>query len=313
MINNPLVSIVIPVYNGHDYLKIAIDSALSQTYKNTEVLVINDGSTDDTQEIALSYGDKIRYFYKENGGVSSALNLGIKEMKGEYFSWLSHDDVYLPNKVENQVNLLLKHNALNSLALCSTVHIDKDGKELNISDKRKLNENKLLSWQTPLYDVLMNGSYNGCAFLIPKKAFEVCGGFDESLRYSQDVLMWAKIFANEFSLVYEVSPDVLHRIHSKQLTQTGRALFMSDGVKSSDELIPLLGSKRCESLNFLYAYAHRAAFNGNAVVVKRCIKYGESRFTVADKLTLRFTLLYGKIRPTLRHVYYYLFRRINTE
>jgi len=86
----------------------AIDSAIAQTYNNIEIIVVNDGSNDNgkTREIALSYGDKIRYFEKENGGVSTALNLGIKEMKGEYFSWLSHDDVYYPNKIERQVKEL---------------------------------------------------------------------------------------------------------------------------------------------------------------------------------------------------------------
>ena len=110
--SNPKVSIIIPVYNGSNYLKDAIDSALAQTYKNLEILVINDGSNDDgkTREIALSYKDKIRYFEKENGGASSAINLGIKEMKGEYFSWLSHDDMYYPNKVERQVEEILKYD-----------------------------------------------------------------------------------------------------------------------------------------------------------------------------------------------------------
>ena len=92
----PLVSIVIPVYNGADYMREAIDSALSQTYPHIEVLVVNDGSTDSgaTAAVARSYGDKIRYFEKKNGGVSSALNYGIRNMQGSYFSWLSHDDVY---------------------------------------------------------------------------------------------------------------------------------------------------------------------------------------------------------------------------
>ena len=68
--------------------------------------MINDGSTDHTEAIAKSYGDKIRYFYKENGGVSTALNLGIENMEGEYFAWLSHDDVYYPEKIEKQLHAL---------------------------------------------------------------------------------------------------------------------------------------------------------------------------------------------------------------
>ena len=101
----PKVSIVIPVYNGSNYLQEAIDSALAQTYSNMEVIVVNDGSNDDraTEKIALSYGERIRYFYKPNGGVATALNLGIEKMTGEYFSWLSHDDMYLPDKIEQEI------------------------------------------------------------------------------------------------------------------------------------------------------------------------------------------------------------------
>ena len=104
----PLVSIVIPVYNGSNYMKEAIDSALSQTYENIEIVVVNDGSKDEgkSDAIARSYGDKIRYFPKANGGSSSALNKGIAEMNGEWFSWLSHDDLYYPQKVEKQVEYL---------------------------------------------------------------------------------------------------------------------------------------------------------------------------------------------------------------
>ena len=102
---NPLVSIIIPVYNGENYVAEAIDSALAQTYDNIEIIVVNDGSEDRTDEICKSYGNKIRYFKKENGGTSTALNLGIKNMNGEYFSWLSHDDKYYPNKIKRQANL----------------------------------------------------------------------------------------------------------------------------------------------------------------------------------------------------------------
>lgn len=105
---NPLVSIIIPVYNGANYVAEAIESALNQTYKNIEIIVVNDGSTDETEKIVKKYGDKVRYFSKENGGTSTALNVGIKNMKGDYFSWLSHDDMYYPNKIKIQIEELKK-------------------------------------------------------------------------------------------------------------------------------------------------------------------------------------------------------------
>jgi len=103
---HPLVSIIIPVYNGSRYLNEALSSALNQTYDNIEVIVVNDGSEDNSGEIAQSYGSRIRYFEKENGGVSTALNMALQHMRGDYFSWLSHDDVYFHDKIEKQVQKL---------------------------------------------------------------------------------------------------------------------------------------------------------------------------------------------------------------
>jgi hypothetical protein len=105
---NPKVSIVIPVYHGSDYLRTAVDSALGQTYSKIEVIVVNDGSTDDgaTRAVCLSYDDRIKYYEKTNGHVASALNFGIRHMSGEYFSWLSHDVYYQPERIALQVTAL---------------------------------------------------------------------------------------------------------------------------------------------------------------------------------------------------------------
>lgn len=110
---NPLVSIIIPVYNGANYMREAIDSAIAQTYCNIEILVINDGSTDNgkTEEIALSYGDKIRYFYKENGGVSSARNAGIEKSVGDYVMFVDGDDWLNKDTVLECVKIICETNA----------------------------------------------------------------------------------------------------------------------------------------------------------------------------------------------------------
>jgi len=118
MPNNSLVSIVIPVYNGSDYLSSAIESALNQTYPKCEIIVVNDGSDDNglTEKIARSYGKKIKYAEQENGGVACALNHGIRIINGDYFAWLSHDDVFLPEKTEAQLNAIHRSGMRNGIA-----------------------------------------------------------------------------------------------------------------------------------------------------------------------------------------------------
>lgn len=208
---NPLVSIVIPVYNGANYLAEAIDSALAQTYTNIEILVINDGSKDigATRNIALSYGDKIRYFEKENGGVATALNLGIEKMQGEYFSWLSHDDKYFPDKIEKQVSFLsgLIHKEV--ILYSDLEYIDKDSKflsQLRFPDYPPENFR-------PAF--IKGGLINGCTLLVPKNCFEHCGVFDSSLRTTQDYDLWFRI-SEKYDFIH--APDILiqSRLHSNQ-------------------------------------------------------------------------------------------------
>ena len=127
MNKSPKVSVIIPVYNGENYVKEAIESALSQTYKNIEIIVVNDGSKDRTEMICKEYKGKIKYFKKNNGGVSTALNLAIEKMTGEYFSWLSHDDLYYPNKIEEEIKAMEE----NTIILSDYDLINEKGKVFN--------------------------------------------------------------------------------------------------------------------------------------------------------------------------------------
>jgi len=206
--NKPLVSIIIPVYNGSNYLQEAIDSALSQTYENIEVLVINDGSVDGgkTETIALSYGNKVRYFSKENGGVSTALNLGIKNMQGEYFSWLSHDDIYLSTNISSHMDRLFSLKE-GSISVCKTGVI-KDGiyvfpKAYGID---KVYDQPLDFWGNWLY---------ACSMLIPKKTLLDVGCLNEDNRTTQDTeLTWNLL--KHSALYFFDTPLVLRRIHNEQ-------------------------------------------------------------------------------------------------
>lgn len=210
----PKVSIVIPVYNGSNYMRDAIDSALAQTYKNIEVIVINDGSNDngETDEIAKSYGTRIRYFSKENGGVATALNFGIQKMTGEYFSWLSHDDVYKSAKIEHQVSLLAELDSKDRILAGGLEIVDERLKVLYRIDPLKEYTRKQLELGV---FALMRGCINGCCLLIPRSLFNEVGVFNENLITTQDFDMFFRLFRNH-SIYFNNTFDVLSRCHNEQ-------------------------------------------------------------------------------------------------
>lgn len=236
---NPKVSIVIPVYNGEKYLKEAIDSAINQTYKNIEVIVVNDGSTDKTKEICESYQDKIKYFEKKNGGVSSALNLAIDKMTGDYFSWLSHDDVYLNNKIEVQIDFLKKCKNKNVILYSDYLLVNDKGKLFNkpiVLNDKELKQKK--------YYALLRGAVNGITMLVPKDAFEKCGKFDEKLRCTQDYDLWWKMI-KKYDFIHLNNLVTKTRIHNNQDTnknpnmlKEGNALWrmMLEDIKDEDKI-----------------------------------------------------------------------------
>ena len=208
------VTILIPVYNGSNYLKEAIDSALAQTYKNIEVIVVNDGSNDDgkTKAIAESYGTKIKYYEKENGGVSTALNLGIEKMTGDYLCWLSHDDKYYPNKVERQIKELEKYDD-KTILYSNFALIDENGEKFN----EVYYDHEMLT-KKPDYAVL-RGAIGGITLLIPKQALKDCGNFKEELRCTQDYDMWFRML-DKYTFRHMEEVLTMTRIHRNQDTNT---------------------------------------------------------------------------------------------
>ena len=220
----PKVSIVIPVFNGSAYLGQAIDSALAQTYKNIEVIVVNDGSTDNgkTADIVKSYGDKIRYFQKDNGGVSSALNVGIKEMTGEYFSWLSHDDVYFPDKIKSQIDFI-SSNPDARLVTGNFVFIDEHG---SVTGEYV---NSILDVIRTGRDALTVWTY-GCCILIHKDCFDKVGLWNESNRTIQDDEMWLRLVAH-FPIYFMQDRLCMSRRHAEQGTVKLAVQHLKDKYK----------------------------------------------------------------------------------
>ncbi len=213
---NPKVSIIIPVYNGANYLKEAIDSALAQSYHNIEVLVINDGSNDngETEKIALSYGEKIRFFNKaSNDGVASALNVALREMTGDYFSWLSHDDLYTEDKISKQIDFLFKLNCANTVIYSDYSAFTTDAHNCTIMKMKNISPENFRFWIT------FQNALHGCTLLIPTSAFLVCGTFNEKLLTTQDYDLWFRI-AEYYKFIHLPEPLVKARHHIQQGTHT---------------------------------------------------------------------------------------------
>lgn len=231
-----LVSIVIPVYNGSKFVKQAIDSALAQTYQNIEIIVVNDGSCDGgaTAEICRSYGEKIRYFEQENGGVSVALNRGIEEMRGEWFSWLSHDDLYAPNKIQKQMDLLKKFG----FTAKDRVAVYGAGEQISASGKRLIGRKNCLDGlfsggKMFCKTMKKNLAVNGLALLIPKEAFEICGKFDSDFHYIQDASMWRRMMMRDFSFLCHRDNIVSVRVHAGRVTEHGKSVWQEETVQDA--------------------------------------------------------------------------------
>jgi glycosyltransferase involved in cell wall biosynthesis len=208
---DPRVSIILPVYNGSNHMREAIDSALAQTWPNTEVVVVNDGSRDDgaTEAIARSYGDRIVFVNKPNGGVGSALNAGIRAMSGDIFCWLSHDDRHHPEKTAVQGANWNANGQQQEILFSNYRLIDAKGSIITdvVLDHAMLTRKPLCP--------LMRGSIHGCSVFIPKGIFDEVGGFDEKLPTTQDYDRWRRMIARH---PFRHLPNVLidSRWHDEQ-------------------------------------------------------------------------------------------------
>ena len=203
MMTLPKVSVIIPTYNYAQYVGIAVESVLDQSYPDLEILVVDDGSTDKTQATLRPYTPWIHYYYKDNGGTASALNFGITRASGKYICWLSADDIFLPDKIAKQVSLMENQPTL-GFSYTSFIVIDGGG-------------NKQYEVHSPFYGdhremviKLMEGCFiNGSSVMMRKSAIDQVGLFDESMATVHDYELWFRLlksypcgFLNELLLGY---------------------------------------------------------------------------------------------------------------
>lgn len=227
---SPLISVVIPVYNGANFLERAIASALAQTYPGIEVLVVNDGSNDNgaTRQVALGFAERIRYIEKPNGGVASALNVAIANMSGEYLAWLSHDDEFLPEKLAKQVDFLQGRGDRENVVLFGGFRIENlatgDTSAAPLFSSDEMATGGLYRWLKAIF----SSELHGCTTLIPRAVIEQYGVFDEGLKTTQDYDYFCRLLRGGVSFAFQEDYLILTRYHRDQGTLTQMDLHLRE-------------------------------------------------------------------------------------
>jgi len=206
-----MVSVIIPVYNGEEFLAEAIESVLNQTYSDFEIVIVNDGSTDNSQVIIDNYQSRyqgiIRTFKQQNGGVSKARNMGIAQAKGEFIAFLDQDDIWLPNNLEVKVNVFKDDSEIGMSVSGSNV-VTKDGKWMHSVYKESVSRSVLRK------SLLISNIVGPPSCTIVKRdCFMRVGCFDENLGGPEDIDMWFRI-VNYYKIKFIETPLVNYRLHS---------------------------------------------------------------------------------------------------
>lgn len=212
----PLVSVVIPSYNSASYVTAAVESVLQQSCADLEVLVIDDGSTDDTRAVISSFGAPVRYYHQPNSGVSVARNRGIAESTARYVAFLDADDTWFPSKLERQLDAMARAPGF---GLCYT------GFRFVDDALRPLRDFHPRQFDDALEAVLFEGNIVSsiCTVLVERALFEEVGGFDPALSQCADWDMWVRLARRtRFLALDEVL--VTYRQHATNMSRSAPLL-----------------------------------------------------------------------------------------
>jgi len=205
----PRVSVIIPTYNRSKLLRVALESALAQTYPNIEVIVVDDGSTDDTAEVMAQYAGRVTYIKQANQDAAAARNTGIRAASGEYLTFLDDDDLILPTKIERQVQVLASRPEV-GLVHCRFYHTNEDGNYLYKAGL--LPEGEVLQ-KLVCSDFVWMG-----APLIRRHCFDQVGLFDEEIpSIAADWDMWLRVAQAGYRFACVQEPLGAYRIHGSNM------------------------------------------------------------------------------------------------
>jgi glycosyltransferase involved in cell wall biosynthesis len=233
----PAISVIIPAYNYGRFVGAAIDSVLKQTYAASEIVVIDNGSTDDTRDVVEGFGDSVRYFHQENAGVSMARNRGVRESKSELIAFLDADDFWEPTclatavaKFQENSNIGLVHWGLREFDndTGETVRFYVEGAEGDVADA-------LLLWEEPT--IAGHG-----AVIVTRKAFVEVGGFDTATEPSEDWDFCYRL-TRRYKVGFVAEPLVNYRSHASaahrdiSAMERGMSRFYEKAFSTEDEAV----------------------------------------------------------------------------
>ncbi len=222
-----MVSVIIPTYNRAELVIRAIKSVSQQTYKDTEIIVVDDGSTDNTVDLISSLNPPIRYITQANTGVAAARNFGLSQAMGEYVAFLDSDDYWLPNKLEKQLSLINNH-----ICVYTNFFFDTN---TGLDPKTKFEyEKPQTSFKKPLFVDYVPISIS--TVLVKTDTLREIGGFNQNMKLNEDILLWHELSQmGEFGFVSE--PEAVINIQQNptiqhlSTSQTSRALHKTEFEK----------------------------------------------------------------------------------
>lgn len=219
--NMKKVSVVIPAYNKANLTIKTVESVLRQTYENIEIIVVDDGSTDNTKNKLQIFGDRIRYIYKQNGGACSARNVGIKQATGDYIALLDCDDIYYPEKIAKSVECLEKKSDY-GFVYTGAYFINGDGDVISEHGVADCNASGWIASRLVLKNFICNSTA-----VIRKECFEIVGYFDEKIFIPADWDMMLRL-SEKYKAAY-----IDDKLTGYRLTDSYTALHMETGINES--------------------------------------------------------------------------------
>ncbi len=219
----PGVTVAISAYNYAKFLPEAINSVLAQDYPEFELIVVDDGSTDNTAEVVATFGDRVRYVYQKNAGLSAARNTGIKESRYDFIAFLDADDQFQPTMLRRIMETFATLSEDFAVVACRTSYMDITGKDLK---SKTLQGNEPQEFKCG--DFIFKNRCSADAVVVRKSVFNECGNYDTTLRSTEDRDMWIRITAKKrFYLI----PDALLKVRLHPNSMSKHAERMKNNAR----------------------------------------------------------------------------------